>query len=125
MTKNIEFAIMKKKIQLNSMFRNKLIKYLKNIICLNLRKNANRINQTKNWSISFFNVINLNNDEFRKLLLKNNDIVISTKQKHLINHNVICFKYRSDQKKCRFNMFKNIVNQTVANEHEIIHIQKK
>lgn len=48
MTKNVEFLILKKQIQIELVFREKLITYLKNILCFDLNKNINHANQLKN-----------------------------------------------------------------------------
>ena len=46
------------------------------------------------------------------------------KQMHFVTHNAICFKYKSKQDKCRFDMFKNIVSCLLTNEHDVIQIKK-
>ena len=46
------------------------------------------------------------------------------KQMHFVIHNVICFKYKSKQDKCRFDMVKNIVPYLLTNKHDVIQIKK-
>ena len=93
-------------------------------MCFNLNEIINHVNQIEDLSNSFSNVQHLNDENFEQILLHDNDIVTFVKQKHFVFHNVTCFKYKSNQVKCRFEMFKNIVFESITNQHEIIHIKK-
>ena len=116
--------ILKKKVQFDSMFWNTLIAYLKNIMYCNLIKNNNDIVWWKIELNVFSNVHHLNDDEFNQILLKNSDKMVFMKQMHFVTHNAICFKYKSEQDKCRFDMFKNIVFCSLINEHDVIQIKR-
>ena len=72
----------------------------------------------------FSNVYYLNNDEFNQILLKNNDKMLFMKQMHFVTHNAICFKYKSKQDKCRFDMLKNIVPRSLTDKHDVIQIKR-
>ena len=93
-------------------------------MCYYLIKNNDDVIQQKIKLNVFLNVHHLNNDEFNQILLKNNDKMVFIKQIHFVIHNVICFKYKSKQDKCHFDMFKNIVFCSLTNKHDMIHIKK-